>query len=142
MAATFVDANVFVYAFLKTKRKLQPQEESIKKAAKEIIARINSGEEEAVTSVVHFCGVCNILENYLPVADTLELEKALLFTDSILIKQVSDEDYIKALTIAEDQQIGVNDALAYFLMKELGLNKIYSFDTDFDCFKDIDRLTK
>ena len=46
----------------------------------------------------------------------------------------------EALAIAEDQQIGANDALAYVLMKQSGLNILYSFDRDFDGFKDISRI--
>ncbi len=141
MAAAFVDANVFVYAFLKPKRKLQPHEESIKDAAKKIVTRINEGEE-AVTSVVHFSELCNVLEDYLPIEEALTLEKGLLFLDNISVKEVSEEDYLKALAIAEDQQIGANDALAYVLMKEAGLQRIYSFDKDFDEFKDIHRITQ
>ena len=141
MVTAFVDANVFVFAFLKPKRKLQPQEERIKEAAKKIVTRINGGEE-AVTSVVHFSEICNILEDYLPIDEALALEKGLLFLENILIKEVSEEGYLKALAIAEDQQIGANDALAYVLMKEEGINTIYSFDKDFDAFKDIERITE
>jgi predicted nucleic acid-binding protein len=141
LPSTFIDANVFVYAFLKPKRKLQPSEESIKDAARKIITRVSNGEE-VVTSVVHFSEICNILEDFLPVKEALELERSLLFQENIIIKEVSAEDYLKALTIAQDQEIGANDALAYVLMKELKINRIYSFDKDFDCFKDIDRTTE
>ena len=65
MSVAYVDANVFVYAFLKTKRNLQPHEVNIKEAAKKIVSRINEGEKVA-TSVVHFSEVCNILDDYLP----------------------------------------------------------------------------
>jgi predicted nucleic acid-binding protein len=141
LPVAFVDANVFVYAFLKPKRKLQPHEKNIKDAAKKIVTRINEGEE-TVTSVVHFSEICNILEDHLPIQEACTIEKGLLFLDNIVIKEVSEEDYLKALAIAEDQQIGANDALAYTLMKEAGINKIYSFDEDFDGFKDIHRLTE
>jgi predicted nucleic acid-binding protein len=141
LVAAFVDANVFVYAFLKPKRKLQPHEEKIKDAAKKIVTRINEGEE-TVTSVVHFSEICNILEDHLPIQEACTIEKGLLFLDNIVIKEVSEEDYLKALAIAEDQQIGANDALAYTLMKEAGITKIYSFDEDFDEFKDIHRITE
>ena len=141
MPATFIDANVFVYAFLKPKRKLQPHEEKIKDAAKKIITRINEGEETA-TSVVHFSEICNILEDHLPLEQAHMIEKGLLFLDNISIKQVSEEHYLKALAIAEDQHIGANDALAYVLMKETGLSRVYSFDKDFDQLKEIQRITE
>jgi len=62
--------------------------------------------------------------------------------DNITIKEVSEEDYLKALAIAEDQQVGANDALAYVLMKEAGITRIYSFDKDFNEFKDIHTITE
>lgn len=141
LPVAFVDASVFVYAFLKPRRKLQPHEASIKDAAKKIVLRINE-DEEAATSVVHFSEVCNVLEDYLPLEEAFTIEKGLLFRDNIVIYEVSEEDYLKALSIAEDQQVGANDALAYVLMEEAGLHRIYSFDKDFDGFKDINRITE
>jgi predicted nucleic acid-binding protein len=136
-----VDANVFVYAFLKPKRKLHPHEQKIKDAAKEIVTRINEGEE-TVISVVHFSEICNILEDHLPIQEACTLEKSLLLIDNIAVKEVSEEHYLKALAIAEDQQVGANDALAYVLMDEAGINRIYSFDKDFNTFKDIQTITE
>lgn len=141
MTITFLDANVLVYAFLKTKRKLEQHETRIKDVAKNIITRINSGEK-TVTSVVHFSEVCNILEDYLPLEEALAIEKDLLFQDNLSIKTVTEEDYLKAIATAEDQQVGTNDALAYVLMKEEGLTRIYSFDKDFDKFKNINRIVE
>jgi len=137
LSVAFIDASVFVYAFLKPKRKLQPHEANIKDAAKKIVSRINEGEEVA-TSVVQFSEVCNLLEDYLPLEEAFE--KGLLFRDNIVIHEVSEEDYLEALLIAEDQKVGANDALAYVLMKETGLGRIYSFDKDFDAFADIKRI--
>ena len=141
MPPFFVDANVFVYAFLKPKRKLHTDEEAIKGAAKRIVTRINEGEE-TVTSVVHFSEICNILEDHLPIQEANTIEKGLLLRDNLTVRGVSEEDYLKALEVAEDERIGANDALAYVLMKEIGIGKIYSFDKDFDGFKDIQRITE
>ena len=47
MSIAFVDTNVFVYAMLKSTRKLQAQELRAKEAAKQIVSRINAGEEVA-----------------------------------------------------------------------------------------------
>lgn len=139
MSVAYVDANVFVYAFLKPKRKLQPHEVNIKEAAKKIVSRINEGEKVA-TSVVHFSEVCNILDDYLPFGEALLIEKGLLFRENILICEVSEDDYLKAISVSEDQQVGVNDALAYVLMKKKAIQTIYSFDKDFDTFSDINRI--
>ena len=139
MSVVYVDANVFVYAFLKPKRKLQPHEENIKAAAKKIVSRINEGERVA-TSVVHFSEVCNILDDYLPLEEAVAVEKGILLRENILICEVSEDDYLNAISVAEDQRVGVNDALAYVLMKKATINKIYSFDKDFDSFNDIKRI--
>jgi len=141
LTVAFADASVFIYAFLKPKRKLQPHEASIKDAAKKIVSRINEGEEVAM-SVVHFSEVCNVLEDYLPLEEALEIERGLLFRDNIIIQEVSEEDYLAALLTAEDHRVGANDALAYVLMKETGLRKIYSFDKDFDAFTGIKRIVE
>jgi uncharacterized protein len=137
----FVDANVFVYAFLKTKRQLQPSEIKLKDAAKKIVARISRGEEVA-TSVVHFSEVCNILEDHLPLEEALLLEKGVLYRENVLICQVAQEDYLGAISVAEDSRVGTNDALAYLLMKKEGIKTIFSFDKDFDAFPDIGRITE
>jgi len=139
LSTTFVDASVFVYAFLKPRRKLQPYEASVKDAAKKIISRINEGEEVS-TSVVHFSEVCNILEDHLSLKEALTIETGMLLRDNIIIHKISEEDYLKALSVAEDHQVGANDALAYVVMKGSGLSKIYSFDKDFDTFPDIKRI--
>jgi len=141
MSVAYVDANVFVYAFLKTKRTLQPHEVKIKETAKRIVSRINEGEK-VVTSVVHFSEVCNILEDYLPIEEALLIEKGLLFRENILVCEVSKDDYLKAISVTEDQQVRVNDALAYVLMKKEAIQTVYSFDKDFDAFTDIRRITE
>jgi predicted nucleic acid-binding protein len=135
----FVDANVFVYAFLKPKRKLQPHEVIIKEAAKKIVARISVGEE-VVTSVVHFSEICNVIDDYMPFGEALALEKGLLLLENIQIHEVTQDDYLNAVSISEQHQVGINDALAYVVMKKFELAKLYSFDKHFDCFSDIERL--
>lgn len=139
MSQAYVDANVFVYAFLKTKRPLQPNELEIKQAAKNIVARISKGEK-VITSVVHFSEVCNVLEDHLSFEEAILLEKGLLYRENVSICEVVHEDYIKAVSIAEEHNVGVNDALAYVLMKEQAIEIIYSFDKDLDTFIDIKRV--
>ena len=141
MSIAYVDANVFVYAFLKTKRQLQPNELEIKQAAKNIVARISKGEK-VITSVVHFSEVCNVLEDHLSFEEAILLKKGLLYRENVSICEVTQEIYIKAVSVAEDFKVGVNDALAYVIMKGAGIESIYSFDKDFDVFVDIKRVIK
>lgn len=135
----FIDASVFVHAYLKPKRPLKPLEAQIKDAAKKIIIRINNGER-VITSVVHFGEISNILEDHLPLTDALSIERALCLRENITVEGVLHEDYISALDEAERHRVGVNDALAYVVMKKHGLSEIYSFDKDFDKFEDAKRL--
>lgn len=141
MSLTYIDTNIFVYAFLKPKRKLQPHETSIKEAAKKIISRINEGEKVAM-SVVHFSEVCNILEDHLSFEEALSLEKGLLLRENISIYGVSEQDYMSAISVAENYKVGMNDALACVIMGKAEMTKIYSFDKDFDSFPDIKRITQ
>lgn len=100
-----MDTNVFVYALLKTARKLQPHEVKTKEAAKNILTRINQGEM-AVCSVVHFSELCNILEYYMPLEGALELERGLLLRRNLQICEVTQEDYLVAVATAEQNNVG------------------------------------
>jgi predicted nucleic acid-binding protein len=130
-----------VYALLTPTRKLQPHETGIKEAAKKIVERINQGEN-ICCSVVHFSELCNILEYYLPLKEALTLEKGLLLRKNIHVCDVSHDDYVNAVTIAEQYAVGLNDALAYMIMKKEETDRIYSFDKHFDCFPDINRVNE
>jgi len=141
LSATYVDTNVLVYALLAPTRKLQPHEVDLKEAAKHVVERINEGEN-VCCSVVHFSEICNILECYLPLKQALTFEKGLLLRENIHVCDVSQDDYLDAVSIAEQYPVGLNDALAYVMMKKAEISRIYSFDKHFDCFNEITRLTE
>jgi len=94
-----------------------------------------------VTTTVHFSELCNILEENLSFEEALAIEEEILLRDNITIHEITVEDYLKALPLAKEKRIGVNDTLAYIIMKEKGIRKIYSFDKDFDKFQNIQRIT-
>ncbi len=127
----FVDASVFVHAFLKPKRKLKPHEIEIKESAKEIVRRINDGEEVGIT-VVQIVEIANLLESYLPLSEALKVEEFLLLAKNVNVFDVTKRDCLKALKISRDRSIGLSDAIAYVVMMKIGVNEIYSFDSDFD----------
>ena len=136
----FVDASVFVHAYLKPNRRLSETELDIKDSARRIVARVNSGER-VMTTVVHLAEVANILEDYMPLDEALAVEEALLFKDSIDIVPVSREGCFAALQEARERQVGLSGAMAYVTMKENGVAEVYSFDKDFDRFRDIARVS-
>jgi len=137
----FVDSNVFVYAFLKPRRRLSPPEENLKASAKNIVARINAGEN-VVTSVVHLAEIANILEDNLRPAECMRIERALAMNESIDIATVSREVCIAAVGVAEETGSGMNDAVARIIMRGRQITEVYSFDKDFDLFQDIKRLVE
>ncbi len=137
----FVDASVFVHAYLKPKRTLTAGEIQIKEDARRIVKRVNEGEE-VITSAVHLAEIANILEDYLPMDEALEIEKALCLRDTIKIENVKRSDCSDAIVEAEDKRIGLSDALAVVLMRRRRVSEIYSFDSDFDEITGIKRIRK
>ncbi|KXA96268.1 twitching motility protein PilT [candidate division MSBL1 archaeon SCGC-AAA259J03] len=137
----FVDASVFVHAYLKPKRELEPHEKKIKEGARRIIQRIEKGEEVS-TSVVHLSETANILEGFFPLEKALSLESSILTKDNIRVMNVSRKDYLNAMGRALEEEKGLNDLLAYVLMKKENQSEIYSFDKDFDEIEGIERINE
>ena len=127
----FIDSNVFIHAYIKPKRKLKEHERRIKERAKAIIKSVNNGEE-VLTTVVHISEIANLLEDFMPLKNVLDIVLGILLKSNIHVVEVSYEDYLTALSIAEKAVIGLSDALAYVIMLQKGVKEIYSFDKDFD----------
>ena len=127
----FVDASVFVHAFLKPKRKLKDHEVKIKESAKKIVKRINNGEEVGIT-VVQIAEIANSLESYLPLKEALKVEEFLLLAKNVKVFDVTKRDCLKALKVVKEKEVGLSDAMAYVIMIDNNVREIYSFDRDFD----------
>lgn len=83
-------------------------------------------------STVHVSEIANLLEHYMPIDDALLIETFLLTAGNVKVHDVEKIDCISALEVAKDTKVGLSDATAYIIMKENGLNDVYSFDHDFD----------
>lgn len=127
----FIDANIFIYAFLKPKKEPPENVRRIKERAKAILTRISEGER-VVTTVVHLSEVANVIESRGGKEKAAKVVLAVLTSENIEVLPVSPGDYLKASLIAEERNLGVNDALAYVKMNELGIEEIYTFDRDFE----------
>ena len=136
-----IDASVFVHAYLKPKRVLSVDEIRLKQDAKKIVSRLNQGEQ-VLTSVVHLAEIANVLEDYLPLSEALEIERALFLRQEIEIESVDRTMCLEALFLAEERGLGFTDAIACVLMKRKCLTEIYSFDHDFDRVPGIRRIWK
>ena len=135
----FVDSNVFLHALLRPRRELTEEELRVKESAKEIITGIEGGEEVA-TSTVHLSEVINIVESGLGLQRSLGLLAWAITTPNLEVYPTSLKDYEGALAVAREENVSVNDALAYQLMREHGLNEVYSFDKHFNRLRGITRL--
>ena len=136
----FVDASVFLYAYLKPKRATSSSITNMKLQAKNIVARINAGER-VFTSVIHLSEVANILEAVMPLNESRKILKDLTYSETIEILASRNQDFSDAIEIAEESNVGVNDAVASILMRSNGISEVYSFDTDFDGISGIKRIT-
>ncbi len=128
----FLDANPFVYAFLRPTRRLNKSNRRIKEAAEAIIKRIDEGKEQVITSVVHLSEVANILGARLDRRTSSQYVQDVMNKPSVSVLDVSEVDYANAADIAVHQNVGVNDALILVLTEFLGINEVYPFDKGLD----------
>lgn len=127
----FVDSNVFIYAILKPKRKLTKQEEELKDKAKRIYQRIIE-KEEVVISVVHLSEIANILEDAANLTYSINFIEEVYKTRNIHVEGVTEEEYLSASLEAKNNNVSINDMLAYLIMSRKGIKEIFSFDKHFN----------
>jgi len=137
----FVDANVFLYAFLKTGRKLSEKETRLKRISSGIIERIEKGEK-VLTSAVHISEVSNMLESLTSKETTQEIVESVLLNENIEIAEVGKGIYMASLELAKIHKVSINDCVASIIMKAKNISEIYSFDNDFDKIDGIVRIEK
>jgi len=136
----FLDANIFIYAYYKSSRRLSEKGQEMKDQAQKIISDISEGKEEVVTTVVHISEVVNILKKGL----TRELLNTtilgLFMLDNLTLVDVTKAEYFAAIAYGDDLNLEPNDALAVDIMHQKGIEEIYSFDKHFDQVEGINRL--
>lgn len=91
-------------------------------------------------TTAHISEVINIIETGLSLEKSLGFLAWVITKDNIQVYPVAIEQYEKAMPIAEENKISVNDALAYAIMQIHGLTEIYSFDRHFNQLRGIIRL--
>lgn len=136
----FLDASVFLHAYLKPSRKVPDDVEVIKRKAKAIVKRIEDGEE-ALTSLVHISEIANILGARADLETTCDIISGLLDLPNLNVAEPSKKLYESAVEESRSYRIGVNDALAWILMKREDISEIYSFDGDYDRIEGLKRIT-
>jgi len=136
-----VDSNIFFHSFLKPRRKLREKELKIKKEAQAIVKRIEGGEEVAMTTS-HLSEVVNMIETSLGLEKSLGFLAWVVTMNNIEVYSVGLSHYETSLSLAKENGMSANDALAYLFMRSYGLKEIYSFDKHFDGLKDVVKLSK
>ncbi len=140
MTIRFIDASAILYAVIEPKKPLSEQLMEIKINAKNILKRINEGEQ-VITSVVHLSEVSNILEARKSFSEVAKFITDLMMKESIEILDVVADDCKAAAILAKRYEVGVNDTLAKLLMDRNDLGEIYSFDKHFDTLQ-VKRITE
>lgn len=135
----FLDANIFIYAYYKPKHQLTEKQKEMKDKSKEILGKINEGEEIIIT-VIHLSEISNILKRALDLSDLNSLLIGLYSLDNIKIIDVTKGDYLSAVELMEDITLDPNDCLAVEVMRREGVDEIYSFDEGFDNVRGIKRI--
>src|SRR2546421_7648504 len=105
MPPRFVDASVFVHAYLKPRRELRPQEGAIKKRARAIVTRISKGEQ-VFLSTVHFAEIANLLEDWRALAEAQSILSSLATMETVLLEPVTRANLRQALDHATAQDGG------------------------------------
>ena len=140
----FIDANMFIYAYYKPRRRLSRREEAMKEYSKEISRRIirgiSRGEEEVMTTIVHISEIVNILKHGMSIDDLNEATLALFMLDNVKIVDVDKGSYLAAVELGRGLKLDPNDALAVGVMRENEIREIYSFDRGFDKVEGLIRL--
>lgn len=138
----FVDASVFLHAYLRPlgTKKIPDDVEVLKRKARGIIKRINENQENVITSLVHVSEIANILGARASVQETCDIISAILSLSNLRVVEPSKKMYESAVEDSRNNSIGINEALAWIIMKEEDISEIYSFDSDFDAIKNLTRL--
>ena len=135
----FLDANIFVYAYYKPKKRLNEKESMMKEQAKKIIINVSEGKEYVTLTVVHISEAVNILKHGMPQDQLTSIIRGLFMRDNVGIIDVTRDSYLAATELGEDLKLEPNDALAIDVMRQNGITEIYSFD---EHFNEVDGITR
>ncbi len=136
----YLDANILIYAYFKTKSKqkeLPPKVKWMKEESKKIIEKLNNYEGEFCISLIQLSEVVNKLKILMTWEDLRKLFLGLVSNNTLKIFEVSFFLYINAIDKITKFEMDPNDISAYLIMKENNIDQIYTFDEKFRRLKDI-----
>ena len=123
----FIDNDIFIYALSAEKKGASDEEMEKKSKAAIIMENIDNGEKVA-TSTAHIFELIRILEKKWNKEMAQKFAMKLLTHPHIEVFGVDLEVYIMAVSLADKHMLSIKYALEYLLMKENGIDEIYTFD--------------
>jgi len=135
----YLDANLFIYAYYKSKKgkNLAPKIQWMKEEAKKIILKIDKHNGEFCISIIQLAEVVNLLKRAMSWEALRQFLLGIISNNSIEIIEVSNLMYINSIDKITKYNMDSNDISAYLIMKEKGVNQIFTFDKHFRKLKDI-----
>jgi predicted nucleic-acid-binding protein len=129
----FIDTNIFLRYF-------EREDELAYKKAEKFFTEIVNGNITGISTSLVIAEVIWVLERFYgwnkeEICNNIEL---ILETPNIRFEERNI--LIGAINIYKEKNISFIDAYNYFFMRANGVDKIYSFDRDFDKLPDIKRL--
>ena len=129
----FIDSNIFLRYFLK-------ENELVFRRLEKLFSEIILGNIIGVSNAMIIAEVVWVLSrsykwNKEKICDNIEF---ILITPNIRFKDKAI--LVNAVNVYKEKNIGFIDAYNYSYMQYYSVNKIYSFDRDFDKLKDVKRL--
>lgn len=128
----FIDANVFIYVLTRSPR-------SAFETSRKILRGIEAGEE-AITSTAVLQEVVDWLEYSGHRTEVKAFLTAVNSYTSLRKSVASWEDMLSALDYMEANDVDYVDALTLRMMRENGVDEIYSSDRDFDRVEWVKRI--
>ena len=135
----FLDASIFLSAFIKPLRDPPEDVAEMKNSARLVVSRIQEGET-VVTTIVHVSEIANVLESRAGLKASREIILGLVSKENVGIVPVTSVEYSEAITGSEKFNVGINDALAYNVMLRNCISEVYSLDKHFEKLPGISRI--
>ncbi|HDH40904.1 MAG TPA: type II toxin-antitoxin system VapC family toxin [Candidatus Altiarchaeales archaeon] len=138
MSEVVIDTNVLVYLItderaLKNKDQIDLVQRA-KRKFKEVLR-----ENNIILSSVTLVELANILNYKVGVDESRKLLEKIIFNEKLRIETPKPDELIEALTISNEKNVKYTDCLIYLIAKRLGA-KIFSYDTDFEKFTDVEMV--
>lgn len=135
----YLDANLFIYAYYKSKKgtNLAPKIQWMKEEAKKIILKIDKHDGDFCISIIQLAEIVNLLKRAMSWEALRQFLLGIISNNSIEIIEVSNLMYINSIDKITKYNMDSNDISAYLIMKEKGVNQIFTFDKHFRKLKDI-----